>query len=266
MRRYPLISEHQQRGTTGATTPTTMTLLGKTEWSEIERLREIAGATHASTVESAAQGFATAFFDAFSSVALARLFIVLPFTELPPRERAFATRLAGGDSRLRPTTPVLALLGTRGREPAWNSRSLSSEHLSIPLVDRTFVEGAPMIAKLLADIDVDLAALDDGRPIATRRLLGGKNGMFYVADAATAVDRRDRYVIPDQAFVAKYDIHTVFGMGGAYVDGTLVVGILFTTEKLERFLADRFPSLIGNFKIATTKLIEQRRIFNDALA
>lgn len=121
-----------------------------------------------------------------------------------------------------------------------------------------------MIAKLLADIDVDLAALDDGRPIATRRLLGGKNGMFYVPDAPTAMDSRGRNIIPDRNFVTKYDIHTVFGMGGAYLDGTLVISIIFATEKLDRLLVDRFPSLIANFKMATAKLIDQRRIFNGA--
>jgi hypothetical protein len=242
-----------------------MTLLGESDWAGIERLRGNLGAQGASTVEEAAQGFATTFFETFTSVVLTRVFMVVPFAQLPARERAFAMRVAGEDPRLRMTTPVLVLLGTRGRESAWNDRTCSSRHLCIPLVDRTFVEAAPMVAKLLADIDVDLAALDDGRPIVTRRLLGGKNGMFYVPDAATAMDGRGRSIIADRDFVAQYDIHTVFGMGGAYIDGSLVISIVFATEKLDRFVVDRFPSLIGSFKIATAPLVGNRSIFNEAV-
>ena len=231
-------------------------------WPDVERLRQAVGAKDASSVEAAAGTFASAFTAAFSDVALIRLFIVLPVARVPERESAFAVRFAAADPRFGPATRVLTLLGSRGREPAWNDRRLSRGHLCIPLIDRKFIEAAPMIAKLLSDIDVDLAAFDDGRPIATRKLLGGKNGMFYVPDATNAMDAQGRYVIADRALVEQYAIRTVFGMGGAYADGTLVTSLVFSTDQVPQLTADRFPSLISNFKMATAKLVEERRIFS----
>jgi hypothetical protein len=233
-------------------------------WPDVERLREAVGVKDQSSVEAAAETFVGAFEAAFSDVALIRLFIVLPVARVPEREGAFAARFAAADPRFGPATRVLTLLGSRGREPAWNERGLSRGHLCIPLIDRKFIEAAPMIAKLLSDIDVDLAVFDDGRPIATRKLLGGKNGMFYVPDAATAMDAKGRYVIADRAFVERYAIRTVFGMGGAYADGTLVTSVVFSTSQIPQLNADRFPSLISNFKMATTKLVEDDRIFSSS--
>ena len=107
----------------------------------------------------------------------------------------------------------------------------------------------------MGDLEIDLPQLTDGRPtIATRRMLGGTNATFYVADAPKAVDSDGRQIIPDQTFVKTHGIRTVFGMGGAWLDGTLAVAIFFTTELLERLTVDRFPSLISNFKMATAKL------------
>jgi hypothetical protein len=241
-----------------------MTALSDVTWPQVESLREAVGPKDAPSVEAAAETFVKAFSVAFSDVALARLFIVLPVARVPAREADFAARFAGDDPRFGPTTRVLTLLGTGGREAAWNERRLSRGHLCIPLIDRAFIEAAPMIAKLLADIDVDLGGFDDGRPIATRKLIGGKNGMFYVPDATTAMDAQGRYVIADRTFVERYAIRTVFGMGGAYVDGTLVTSLIFSTEKIPQLIVDRFPSLISNFKMATAKLVEERRIFEPA--
>ena len=236
--------------------------MNEATWPDVERLRGAVAAKDASSVEAAAGTFVSAFTAAFSDIALIRLFIVLPVARVPEREGAFAARFAAADPRFGPDTRVLTLLGSRGREPDWNERRLSRGHLCIPLIDRKFVEAAPMIAKLLSDIDVDLGVFDDGRPIATRKLLGGKNGMFYVPDAATAMDAHGRYVIADRAFVERYAIRTVFGMGGAYLDGTLVTSLVFSTDQVPQLTADRFPSLISNFKMATAKLVEQQRIFS----
>jgi hypothetical protein len=240
-----------------------MTSLGEVTWPEVEGLREAVGGRDAPSVEAAAETFVVAFAAAFSDVALVRLFLALPAASVPPTEHAFAARFAGDDPRFGPKTRVLTLLASRGHEPAWNQRRLSRGHLCIPLIDRKFIEAAPMIAKLLADIDVDLSAFDDGRPITTRKLLGGKNGMFYIPDAATAIDTQGRYVIADRSFVERYAIRTVFGMGGAYMDGTLVTSLIFSTRQIPQLIVDRFPSLISNFKMATAKLIEERRIFSD---
>jgi hypothetical protein len=240
-----------------------MPTLNESTWPDVERLREILAKGEWSSVESAAGAFAETLSRSFSDIALVRVFAVMPISKVPPAELDFARRFAPDEPRFGPTTRALTLLGTCGCDPNWNHRRLSRGHLCIPLIDRAFVDAAPMIAKLLADTDVDLAAFDDGRPIATRKLLGGKNGMFFVPDALSATDANERFVIADRTFVERHAIRTVFGMAGAYLDGTLVLIIVFSTALIPRITVDRFPSLISNFKMATSRLVEEGRIFSD---
>jgi hypothetical protein len=230
------------------------------EWNSIESLRKQVDALRgASSVEAAAQRFVSLFAENFESVVLARVFAVVPLAELPEAEQRAANQ-AGRE--LSPRTPVLSLLATRGKEPSWNDRSASTGHRAIPLLSSASVAEAPMVAKLLSDLDIDLKQLDDGRPIATRQMLGGKNGTFYVEDAAQACDARGRYIISSRDFARQHGVRTVFGMGGAYLDGTLVVAILFCSEVLQRSVVDRFPSFIGSFKIATAQLAAKRLLFD----
>ena len=230
-------------------------------WADVEILRgRVAELTESPTLVAAASRFTQAFVESFDSVVLARLFAVLPFRSLPALEHEYV-RSRTSSTRLGNETPCLCLLGTHGRGGAWCDRTASAGHLAIPLLDSNSVSDAPMIAKLLSDLDVDLKVLDDGRPIATRMMPGGRNGTFYVSDAMTEQDGRDRYIIPGRDFVEKFAIRTVFGMGGTYVDGTLVVAILFCDEKVDRLTVDRFPSFISSFKMATSRLAAQRLIF-----
>jgi hypothetical protein len=62
-------------------------------------------------------------------------------------------------------------------------------------------------------------------------MLGGRNGTFYVQDARTAVDSLGRHVIAARDFAQEFAIRTVFGMGGAYVDGTMAVAIFFCPKR-----------------------------------
>jgi hypothetical protein len=236
-------------------------LLKDASWSDIERLRTAIGGLSGDSLEAAADMFAALFTDTFESVVLSRVFVVMPFAELPTVEQRIASAFVQDDARLTTATPVLCLLGTRGKERAWNDRKASVGHRVIPLLDRAFVTEAPMLAKLLADLEVDLDVLDDGGAIFTRRMLGARNGTFYVPDAPHARDERGRAIIPAQDFLARYGVQTVFGMGGAYLHGALVVSILFSSETLDRLTVDRFPSLISNFKMATATLMDTRRVF-----
>jgi hypothetical protein len=236
-----------------------MALVGEATWVDIEALRARFENGRGSSVEEEADRFAALFAGAFESIVLARVFLVVPFARLAPADRAFATALAAqnekGDARITSSTPVLSLVASRGVESEWNDRRRSRGHLAIPLIDEAFVRSAPMLARLLADFEVDLAGLGEGRGITTRLLAGGRNGTFYVADAQTATDEQGRRVIANQPFVERYGVRTVFGMGGAYVDGTLAVAILFSREALALSTVDRFGSFISNFKIATMRLV-----------
>ena len=192
------------------------------------------------------------------------MFAVVPFERLPAIDAAFATRFAddtGAAGLLHRSTPVLSLLGSCGIKKAWNDRQNSAGHLAIPLLSRQLVGDIPMIAQLLADVGVDLACLDDSLPIESRRLQGSTNHGFYVANAAEARDSRGRLIIASQPFVAACGIHTVFGMAGSYLDGTMLAAISFTTEKVSKMTIDRFPSIIADFKMATMKLALNGRIY-----
>lgn len=235
-------------------------------WEQVQALRVTldASVADAPDLAHAAQRFVAGFTQAYASVVLARMFIVTPFAQLPDTEQRVASAFAAAAQRalpLAPTTPVLTLLGTAGREPGWNRRESSAGHRAIPLVDRALVHGAPMIAALLGSLDVDLAKLRRDPAVQLRSLAGGLNARFYVPDAPTTVDADGRFIIGAREFVAGYGIQTVFGMGGTYVNGLLVATILFTTESLDAATVDRFPSFIGTFKIATSKLAEQGRLF-----
>lgn len=231
------------------------------DWSEIEAIRSTISRSTFHSVEEAAQTFAGALDGAFASTALARVFLILPWGNLPPDEKRFALAASLGRRTIVDTTPVLTLLGTAGREPAWRDRRDSVGHRAIPLLDASFVQGVPMIAKLLADLDVSFATLDIGGALDTRALMGGLNKSFCIDDARTTSDSLGRRVVPNRAFVEKHALRTVFGMGGAYVDGTLAVAIVFTSETVDRLVVNRFPSLIGNFKMATGELLARGHIF-----
>lgn len=239
--------------------------LAEASWSDISALRdELINTPKSGSVEGAATRFTKLFSAHFESVVLARLFVVMPMEQLDAAARDFIARKFGGEGRLKPSTPVLALLGTSGREEEWNDRLRSSGHLAIPLVDRAFVQGIPMIARLLADLEANLSNLDSGLPIASRRLLGGQNATFFVPDAREMVDAEGRAIISASPFVTRYSVRGVFGMGGAYMDGSLAVALVFTDEVLDRVNVDRFPSLISNFKALTSELRHGGKTFAEA--
>lgn len=230
-------------------------------WPELQELRAQIGELQASaTLLEAAQGFAALFTTRFDTVVLARVFVVLPLSALPERERLFAEH-AAAPAAVSETTPILCLFGTAGHKPAWNDRSSSLNHLAIPLSSSDFVRGAPMIAQLLADLQVSLRVLDDGLPVVSRELMGGRSLTFFVPDALTAVNEDGRLIIAAEDFARAHGVRSVFGMGGAYIDGTLVVAIFFTSEQLTRATADLFSTLIAAFKLATARHVQLGRLF-----
>jgi hypothetical protein len=236
-------------------------LFAEAGWPEIHALRERIEQHKPRSVQDAGQNFASVFCESFSSLVLARVFLVMPFARLPAADQAFARTLVANDPRLAARTPTLSLLGTYGHEQSWRDRTRSKGHLAIPLLDKAFVSEIPMIAKLLGDLDFDLASLNADFGLATSPMAGAGDGKFFVADAETTVDARGRHIIPNREFVSAHRVRTVFGMGGSYFDGTLAVSILFTDERLEQLVTDRYASFIGTFKITTTKLHQNKSIY-----
>jgi hypothetical protein len=227
---------------------------------EIGGLRERVPCPDARSVEQAAEHFTSTLAHELPDIVLCRLFAVVPFERLPPPDGAFATSLAGKGRVLGASSPVLSLLGTYGREPAWQSRQASVGHLAIPLVSGDFVSRIPMVSALLRALHVDLADLDDAPTFFTRRMEGGRNGALYVGDARSVVDAEGRRVISAD-FVESYGVRTVFAMGGPYIDGTLVAIIVFTDVDVPKLATDRFASFVSNFKMATQSLVMGGRIY-----
>lgn len=213
------------------------------------------------SLEGAAQLFVDRLFGwrACDELVLARLYATLPFGELPPEARASLAARSGaavGDESL-----VLTLLGSQGVDPLWRSRHTSRNHAFLPLLSASAIRKAPMLARMLAELGVDLHAFDAGGG-RHRLLLGGVNGVFYVGDAASERDELGRLVIPDGDFVAKHRVRCVWGLGGLYPNGLVAVCIVFTRRDMPRSHAERQASLITTFKLATSSLADPDRWFS----
>ena len=107
-------------------------------------------------LDKAAQILTDEFYDRFGdSTVLIRVFVTVPFRATPAPVQQFVRGLVAGQPSvppLRDDTTILALMGTRGAQPAWNSRLKSRGHLGIPLASPEFVGAIPMVARLLSEV------------------------------------------------------------------------------------------------------------------
>jgi hypothetical protein len=217
------------------------------------------------SLEAAAQRLCDILYTTFEeSTVLVRVFATVPFAALPSTNRGFVERLVGAGARqvLTPKTPVLSLLGTRGGVPRWNSRHLSEGHVGIPLASADFVDSIPMIASLVKQLGLAIDRAEDVETAIVTQSLGKIAGVFYVDDAATAVDSKGRRIIAARDFVQEHGVRTVFGFGGAYgLTGTLVVAVVFTRDSVARGQAERFMRLANQLKASTMKPVTRRHIF-----
>jgi len=221
----------------------------------------------ARSLEDVVRLFTDALYERFaSSVVLARVFGTVELQQLTPADRVFAERFAasvGAGAELTAATPVLALLASRGVEEAWNDRRRSRGHLAIPLISERLVAEIPMISRLLNEIGFTPAWRGTESGFVTKTL-ANVNGIFYVGDARTAVDDRERTIIPASDFVERYGIRTVFGFGGSYLGRHMFISaIVFCRDEIARSQAMRFIPLIGSLKAATTRLVNRGAIFSD---
>jgi hypothetical protein len=240
----------------------------ETTWKDILHLRDEVRASfrECPTLQGAAQHTVESFYRSFEeSVVLARFFTTIPYGKLPPADQTFVTNLAnsrGVIGLLDNYTPVLCLLGTVGVEPHWCNRHLSSGHIGIPLISSSFVEGIPMVAQLLQELQIDLGFMERGHNQVTQLQQEGTTaGLFYVQDAASIIDEKGRHVIPDQEFVAQYDIKTVFGLGGVYMSGRVFSLIVFTRDTIAREVVEQYAPLVVTIKANTADLEQEGRLF-----
>ena len=230
-------------------------------WRQVEA--EISAAEH---LDAAAQTMARMLFERFpDSIALARAFVTVPLEALPASNMAFVRGLAdrtGILAELKPTTPVLSLIGTFGTQAAWCDRRRSQGHIGIPLVSAAFVDGIPMVSRLLQQLGMELGWLERGDTAIIGKVLGSATGVFFVGEASKETDRQGRKVIAAQDFVADHHIRSVFGFGGSYFGGSIVTFILFCTRTIDRAVAQRFAPLANLFKGATVGLAGSTSVFS----
>ena len=217
-------------------------------------------------LEEAAQELARRLHESFSdSVALARVFVTVPFGKLPSENQEFVRRLARSAGRLdalHDDTPVLSLIGTHGWEEAWKDRRKSEGHVGIPLISAEFVGGIPMISRLLKEMGVPLEWIDTHDAGMMIETIGSAAGLFFVDDAGSATDGEGRKIIAAQDFVAKHSIQSVFGIGGAYGSGQMIVIVAFCRDGFERQQAEEFLPVATLFKSRTASLVEAGHIFS----
>jgi hypothetical protein len=212
------------------------------------------------------QGAAKRFVDALvhqapHSTVLARVLVTHPYRDLPNGERVFADRLAKVHGvRTLPETPVLALLASRGVRPEWNDARASRSHRAVPLTDPEFVRSMPMVARMLDDLGFPL----DGLGPAPRRIgarLGDRSmGVFHVRDASAP---ENASLIPARGFVAEHGIRSVFGLGSAYLDGSVLVVLVFSQNLVDHETVVRLAPLAASLKQRTYALVAAGRIFDD---
>ena len=221
----------------------------------------------ANYLEEAAQALACALHTEFrESVLLARVFVTVPFGDLPATNKRFVKMLVGSTkarAELEATTPVLSLIGTHGQEDDWNERRKSKGHAGIPLISSSFVDAIPMISRLLKDLGVPVDWVDSHDSEMIVNTIGSAAGLFFVEKAATATDHQGRKIIAAQDFVSTHSVGSVFGIGGAYSRGDIIVIVVFCRDVFSRSVAERFLALGTLFISKTTSLMGPIRVFSN---
>ncbi|MFX0073045.1 MAG: hypothetical protein ACFFAO_18360 [Candidatus Hermodarchaeota archaeon] len=215
------------------------------------------------SLESAAMKFVSEIYDNFEdSIILLRLFLTLPYNELPKETQAFADILAQSvNLKLEPNSYLLTLFGTIGKENEWLNIKDSRGHQAIPLPTPDFVSAIPMMSALMEQMGFQLG-WKRGEPEIVAQHIDGMMGSFYVKDAVSGEDSRGRKIIVAQDFINKYGVKSVFGIGGGRIKGGKIITVIcFINETIERKQAILFQPLAVTFRILTDNLINNKKYF-----
>lgn len=184
------------------------------------------------------------------SCALVRFYKTHAFGTLEPRLKHFAEGQLGDlphDDAMR----CLVLLGTAGDEPEWNSRHSSQSHQAIPLPSAEVVREAPMIARLIDDLGIDVDALVAGE--SSRESEGRNYDVFHVEEALGSP-----HIPAQRDFVQRHGIRSVIGFGGLLRSGELYAVILFSRVTVPATSARRFKAIALDIRSSLYALDEDR--------
>lgn len=227
-------------------------------------IRDLGGC---SCVQVAAQRFVDALYGRFSdSLVLLRLFMVLPYAELPEEDRRFVDgrgRETNTSHLIHGATPIFTLLGSRGEKPEWNDRRASSHFRCIPLASSAFVSSLSMLSRQLESVGFDIGLIDAWEAkVASTGRADQFRGMLYIRDAGSERDSRGRMIVPKQEFVAASGVKTTLGFGSGYPGHpTLVTLFAFTNETLEKPAVGPVENVLEGFISSTRELVAKERFF-----
>lgn len=176
---------------------------------------------------------------------LVRFYKTHPLQALDPGLQAFARQLSPEGPALPDTTRCLTLISTVGDEPAWCSRHLSEGHRAIPLPSREAVERLPMIAQLVGQLGISIAAIVRPDPAIFVDSHQHTFNVFHVPEAAGSP-----YIPAQESFVLRYGVRSVVGFGGLLPTGDLFSVILFARVAVSRETAELFKPLALAAKLA----------------
>jgi hypothetical protein len=175
---------------------------------------------------------------------LARVYKTHRYAALDEPLQAFARTLDASADTV-PDLRCLVLLATAGREPDWNSRTLSRGHRAIPLSSEQAVARAPMILQLVQQLGLDLATVIQPDRSVLLNADEHAHNVFYVREAAGSP-----FIPAQEDFVLRHGVKSVVGFGGIATSGDLFTAILFSRAEITPEAAEHFKVIGLNFKLA----------------
>jgi hypothetical protein len=121
-----------------------------------------------------------------------------------------------------------------------------------------------MISRLLKELGVPMTWVDSHDSEIIAKTMDPSGGLFFVDNAAEAKDHQGRKIIAAQDFVSAYSVKSVFGTGGVYPGGQIVVIVVFCRDAFAKAAAERFLELNSWFRNETGSIVQDTTIFSDA--
>ena len=172
-----------------------------------------------------------------SEFALLRCFKTHRLTELPDDLQAVAVKSMGAMD-IAPELRCLTLLASRGELPEWNGRHHSQGHRAIPLPSVDMVRRAPMIARLVVQMGLEIEDIVRPEPSLLVDLHRKTFNVFHIEEAVGS-----EFVPAQHAFVIPYKVRSVLGFGGLLPSGELFAIVMFSKVRIPRETAELFRTL-----------------------
>lgn len=230
-----------------------LTNLSVADVAEISRVIHKIG-REASCMENAAARISHFFYDNLvagsggeRACVLARFFKTHALGSLEPTLRDYARDMLA-DAEVKAATKCLVLLGTAGRDDAWNSRHTSVGHRAIPLPSYEAVLRLPMISQLIRQLGLEVATVVQPDENVIVDLEERTCNVFYVPNAPGSP-----YIPAQEEFVRRHGVRSVVGFGGVMQSGNLFANILFTRTPVAADTAELFRIIAVSVKAAVAR-------------